>query len=117
MKKAIGLIFVGILIGAVAFAAINTAIKTGEPRGYITFNYLDGSDYYPMHINLDMPTYTTNGRETGHEPLHFNLGTPQATPFAFETLADHQAVYNALPAWAQSAYKDLVIAAINEDPS
>lgn len=94
--------------------AINTSIKTGTPQAYITFNYKEGSDYYPMHINMEMPTHTTSGREHGKVSIHVNVGTPQATPFKFETAANHLVVYNALPIWAQSVYKALVLKAIDE---
>ncbi len=121
MKKALVFGLIGVLIGAVAFAAINTAIKTGKPHGNITFNVdvgTDGTpDYYPIQINLDMPTITTSGRETGQATVYFNVGTNQATPFEFDTLADHQEVYTALPPWAQAAYRSLVIEAKDEDPS
>ena len=83
-------------------------------RGSIKFNITkisgDTTNYVPLVINLHCVVRTSDG---GRKDLQVDkeIGTPSNKPLTNEEL------YKVVPAELQSMIKDLVIQAIDEDPS
>ena len=103
--------------------AINTSWdRIIEPHGNIKFNVNvaaegDPDDYYPMQITLDITPQTANGVKGQQQRITKNVGTNQATAFDFSTVQGLKDIHTALPSWARAAFKEGVVAVINEDPS
>ena len=102
--------------------AINTSWdRIIEPHGNIKFNVNVGTkeapDYYPMRISLDVTPQTANKVIGRQIRITKNVGANQATPFDFSTVQGLKDIHMALPAWARPAFKEAVIATINEDTS
>ena len=101
--------------------SINTSWNTvKKPHGNLNFNVNVGTtanpDFYPLVINVDLPRYTADGDGPDQIQIVKNVGTSRSTPFDFSTVQGLKDVHTALPAWARGAFKEAVVAAINEDP-
>lgn len=122
MKKIIGLVLCLCVLCSVASAGIDTSWNTiAEPHGNLKFNVDVGTreapDYYPLQVKLDVPIKTADGNGKRQVTILKNVGTNRPTPFVFSTMEGLKEVYQALPVFAQGAFKEAVLAGINEDTS
>ena len=92
-----------------------------KPHGNLSFNVNVGTeedpDYYPLQVKLDLPVVTADGKGKKQVEIIKNVGTNQPTPFVFSTEQGLRDVHAALPSWAQLAFKEAVLEAVNTDLS
>ena len=91
-------------------------MPVGQLRFNVNVGMIDTPDYYPLQITLGVPKVTTNG-VVANEVITKNVGTNRPTPFEVTTLQGKKDLYNALPDFAKGAFKEVILAAIDEDAS
>lgn len=111
MKKVILAVLI-VAIASMGYCAKPTSyITITNLHGNINFNVQDENDeYIPMVINVDGVAKTAEDGRKGVS-ITKEIGTPSPTKLEGKDL------YDALPAWAQPALKDLYLEAIDEDVS
>ena len=112
-----------LMISSVGHAVINTSWNTisDNMHGNLKFNVNVGTaespDYYPLQVKLDVQRITADGHGKDQITTIKNVGTNQATPFDFSTVQGLKDIYTALPAFIRPAFKEAILAAIDEDAS